>query len=418
MPRALARLERFLAARARRRALEEATAWPTFTRPFSAASTTPSTATAADLTAAGARGVLRLRGKGALRFLQGLVTNDMRPLMGPSPSHTVAYAALLTPKGKLIEDVFVHRSPSSSSGDGGANTNAEDEETLLLDVGAASKREALAWLARYRLRRPLALDDVSADFHAWAAWGGGEAPPAAADAADGASWRADPRLPGGALGWRGVFAAADSASSSASSSSASSASASAADHRRLRYALAVPEGAAEMLSAGGGSGGGTTAAATTTPASQQQRAPNPLEFGLDVLNGVSYDKGCYIGQERNSFTHYRGVLRRRAVPVRVSFGGGAASSSSSLAGSPIVDPSDGRPIGTLIAAEGDVGLAHLLLARALPGGEVASPPTSFVVVGGGSGGEAARVVPLGRPAWWPREWGREEVGAGAQEQQG
>lgn len=31
----------------------------------------------------------------------------------------------------------------------------------------------------------------------------------------------------------------------------------------------------------------------------------PLDYNLDVLNGVSYTKGCYVGQERNSFTHYR-----------------------------------------------------------------------------------------------------------------
>lgn len=43
----------------------------------------------------------------------------------------------------------------------------------------------------------------------------------------------------------------------------------------------------------------------------------PLEYNVDVLNGVSYKKGCYIGQERNSFTHYRGVIRRRCMPVKL-----------------------------------------------------------------------------------------------------
>jgi folate-binding protein YgfZ len=52
---------------------------------------------------------------------------------------------------------------------------------------------------------------------------------------------------------------------------------------------------------------------------------NPLEYNLDALNGVSYTKGCYIGQERNSFTHYRGVIRKRMMPVRATgdAGGGA-----------------------------------------------------------------------------------------------
>lgn len=41
----------------------------------------------------------------------------------------------------------------------------------------------------------------------------------------------------------------------------------------------------------------------------------PLECNLDALAGISYSKGCYIGQERNSYTHYRGIIRRRMMPV-------------------------------------------------------------------------------------------------------
>jgi folate-binding protein YgfZ len=414
----LARLaQQFLAGRraARRRDMITATPSPTspsHQRPFSsaAAAATPAAATA-NLSASGARAVLRLRGKGALQFLQGMVTNDMRPLMGAAPSSRVAYAALLTAKGKLIEDVFVHRCLG-----GGAAAGAEEEETLLLDVGAAGKREALAWLARYRLRRPLALDDASSDMHVWAAWGGGEAPqpPLSGSSSNGTGWRADPRLPAAVLGWRGVFEAG---------AGIDSAAASAGGHRRMRYALAVPEGAAEMLSAGGGGAAAASSADNAAaPASQQQRAPNPLEFGLDVLNGVSYDKGCYIGQERNSFTHYRGVIRRRALPVRLEAvaAGAAASAANVTPGAPVLDRA-GKPVGTLMAAEGDLGLAHLTLARALPGGEAPAVEgqeeggASFVVAAAGGG--SVSVVPLGRPAWWPPEWGREELQQQQQQQQ-
>jgi folate-binding protein YgfZ len=41
----------------------------------------------------------------------------------------------------------------------------------------------------------------------------------------------------------------------------------------------------------------------------------PLECNLDALAGISYTKGCYIGQERNSYTHYRGIIRKRMMPV-------------------------------------------------------------------------------------------------------
>jgi folate-binding protein YgfZ len=441
--RALARLEQFLAGRARRRAA--AASEPTLRRssPFSSSSSSASQEapqTTANLSAAGTRAVLRLRGKGALQFLQGMITNDVRPLMGPSPrGKSVAYAALLTAKGKLIEDVFVHRVVGGGSGGALHPSDDAEGETLLLDVGAAAKREALAWLARYRLRRPISLEDASSDMHVWAAWGGAVPPATPGGGGGTAEWRADPRLPAAVLGWRGVFGKAGD------DSAASAAAAAAASHRRLRYALAVPEGAAEMLSSGGGAAGGggaadnaasSSASAASSPQQQQQqqqRAPNPLEFGLDVLNGVSYDKGCYIGQERNSFTHYRGVIRRRALPVRLVAGGGASSASAPVivaAGAPVLDRA-GRLVGTIMAAEGDLGLAHLTLARALPGGDVApvaregeDEEPAFVVAAtaarGGSGGgtapSAVGVVPLGRPAWWPAEWGREELQQQQQQQ--
>lgn len=43
----------------------------------------------------------------------------------------------------------------------------------------------------------------------------------------------------------------------------------------------------------------------------------PLEYNLDALNGVSYSKGCYVGQELIARTHNRGVVRKRLMPVTI-----------------------------------------------------------------------------------------------------
>ena len=40
-----------------------------------------------------------------------------------------------------------------------------------------------------------------------------------------------------------------------------------------------------------------------------------LEAGFDELNGVSWTKGCYMGQELTARTKYRGLVKRRLVPV-------------------------------------------------------------------------------------------------------
>lgn len=41
----------------------------------------------------------------------------------------------------------------------------------------------------------------------------------------------------------------------------------------------------------------------------------PLEYNLDALNAISFDKGCYVGQELIARTHHRGVVRKRIMPL-------------------------------------------------------------------------------------------------------
>jgi folate-binding protein YgfZ len=41
----------------------------------------------------------------------------------------------------------------------------------------------------------------------------------------------------------------------------------------------------------------------------------PLEFGLTELNGVSYTKGCYLGQEAIARGHHTGVIRKHVYKI-------------------------------------------------------------------------------------------------------
>ena len=43
----------------------------------------------------------------------------------------------------------------------------------------------------------------------------------------------------------------------------------------------------------------------------------PLNMHLHYLNGASFDKGCYIGQELTQRTFHTGVIRRVALPFLI-----------------------------------------------------------------------------------------------------
>ena len=69
---------------------------------------------------------------------------------------------------------------------------------------------------------------------------------------------------------------------------------------------------------------------------------------MDRLNGVSWSKGCYMGQELTARIHYRGLMKKRLVPVALE--GPTAASDSDLT-------QDGKIVGSLRSTAGEVGLA-------------------------------------------------------------
>ena len=81
----------------------------------------------------------------------------------------------------------------------------------------------------------------------------------------------------------------------------------------------------------------------------------PHEALFDQLNGVSFEKGCYVGQEVVSRMQNRGTARRRIVPV-VADAALPASGAAIIAG--------GVEIGTLGSVAGTRGLAPIRLDRA------------------------------------------------------
>jgi folate-binding protein YgfZ len=225
------------------------------------------------------RGLLAVGGGDRLPFLQGLISNDIDKV-GPERA---IYAALLTPQGKVVHDFFALAEP------GGAR--------LLLDCERGRIADLERRLAVYRLRADVTLEDAS-EIHAVVALigeGAAEAaglPPQAgrAVALDGGVVFVDPRL--AAAGARAVLPGHGAVEIL---DALGFAGAEPDDYDRWRLGHGLPDGSRDIL----------------------VEKSLALECGFDELNGVDYDKGCYVGQELTARTHHRGKVRKRLVPVRI-----------------------------------------------------------------------------------------------------
>ena len=233
-----------------------------------------------------ARGVVEIGGTDRIAFLQGLVSNDVEQT---EPGRAV-WAAVLTPQGKWLADFFI----------------LSDGEGLLLDCERAQIQMLVQRLSRFRLRSKVELRDLSDSLEVYAAWDGTPEPgPIAAP---------DPRLP--EAGWR-ILAA-----------TALPCTATEEDWDRHRLALGLPDGSRDL----------------------ESEKTVLLEAGFDELHGVSWTKGCYMGQELTARTKYRGLVKRRLVPVEVQ-GPIPPSGSPVLLGD--------KEVGTMRSGRDGLGLALL-----------------------------------------------------------
>jgi folate-binding protein YgfZ len=255
------------------------------------------------------RGVLAVSGPDHRSFLQGLVSNDVEKI-GPGRA---LYAALLTAQGKYLHDFMM----------------TEVEGVIWLDAEAAHLGDLKRRLAVYRLRARAALDEkpqlaVAAIFgdSAFAAAGlKGEA--GAAQPFGAGVIFVDPRS--AALGARCILPRADihQVLGDAGLSEASFPT-----YDRLRLLLGIPDGSRDLV----------------------PEKSILLEAGFDELNGVDWLKGCYIGQELTARTKYRGLVKRRLMPVEVD---GPSPAPGTMV------TADGREVGEMRSSRDELGLALL-----------------------------------------------------------
>jgi len=245
------------------------------------------------------RGVVEVKGPEVRSFLQGLLTQSVEKLQDGE----AAFSALLTPQGKFLFDFFV-----ASHGD-----------ALLLECQADRAAELVKRLTFYKLRSKVEIADQSTMFSVVALWDG------PAPILPEAVAFPDPRLDG--LGTRALVPS-ETVDTLLAASGAEICDAPA--YRAHRMALGVGA-AGEDYFAGDAF---------------------PLEMNFDLLNGIDFHKGCFIGQEVTSRTKRRGSVRKRLVPV-------AFEGSSPDTGAAIREGD--REVGSVTSIDGTRGLALLRL---------------------------------------------------------
>ncbi len=198
------------------------------------------------------RALIRLSGADWRSFLQGLITQDVETLEVGG----MRYAALLSPQGRLLYDLFI----------------LAEEGGALLDAPATGREGLVARLRMYRLRAKVEIEPIEGEVAVLF----GEAPVVEP------GWRTDPRL--AAIGWRSVGPAAP----------AGSARASAHDYDLHRLSHGVPDVVRDVLS----------------------DRVYALEANFDLLNAIDFRKGCFVGQETTSRMKRRSVVKSRMVPLR------------------------------------------------------------------------------------------------------
>ena len=243
------------------------------------------------------RGVIAVGGEEAGSFLQGLLTNDVERL----EEGEARYAGLLSPQGKILFDMLVVRAP------GGA---------FLIDCATEQAADLARRLGFYKLRSKVSIADQSADRAVVAFWGE-EAPDEAPDSV----LYADPR--DSRLGWRAILPRDKAVQVGGEHAPA---------YEALRIGAGVPKGGADFA----------------------YGDAFPHDANFDLLHGVDFDKGCYVGQEVVSRMKHRGTARKRVARVKLM-------AEPASPGTPVLDGE--LPIGTLGSSSGREALAMLRLDR-------------------------------------------------------
>ena len=223
------------------------------------------------------REILAISGTDARSFLQAIISNDASKI---DPEVSI-YAAMLTPQGKFLHDFIISQHEGSFLLDTEKRRISELAKNLNLfrlgsDVRINMKADRLLVAAVWQKNRLPIFSDPSK-------------PGTTAQMSD-CSVIVDPRL--AALGCRIIGTPKDIKKFCSNKLSATPTK---SDYDMHRLEMGVPDGSRDI----------------------QVNKSFLLESNFEELNGVAFNKGCYVGQENTARQKHRGTIRRRLVKVHI-----------------------------------------------------------------------------------------------------
>ncbi|XP_067616501.1 putative transferase CAF17 homolog, mitochondrial [Eurosta solidaginis] len=299
------------------------------------------------------REVVRVHGEEVVPFLQGLITNDMAHLQSgctPLAKTPSMYTMFLNKAGRVLYDSIIYRTP--------------EPNTYLIECDKYISNELRRHLRLYRVRRDIQIDAVSGDYRPWIVFnpvGSVVRMDTNIQIGQEIISTPDPRLRD--LGTR-VITKSDKTWKDLANMFSKTGNVTVAkptndcNYRMHRYRYGVGEGVHDL-------------------------PPGkcfPLEANCDYLHGVSFHKGCYIGQELTARVHHTGVVRKRIMPLRLS----EPAAPQSLT----ISTEAGVNVGIIRSVNLDRALGLMRVDQAL------NPPKLFV---------DGKICYVEKPYWWPTE---------------
>jgi folate-binding protein YgfZ len=271
------------------------------------------------------RRLVSLSGADAPKFLQGLITNNVDPL---DEYRTSFYSAFLDARGRVLWDVFVWI------------IKKEGPWACLIEVDGSEVESLKKHLKRHKLRSKVQIEDVSeTEIKVWAAWGISQI---RVEHSSLIATLQDSRDP--SENFQRYLAHGDAQNIATLHEPVH-----VREYHLWRYRQGVPEGPQEI----------------------PRESALPMEYNIDLSQGIDFNKGCYVGQELTIRTKHTGIVRKRILPITLSLVRPSpdAHPESTI---PTVPPEHGadikqldsqgnlkkgRAAGKFIAGIGNVGLA-------------------------------------------------------------